>query len=232
MEGTLTRSLIFPELHWLIYITKICHWKNIHILNPNQTCLKDWRGISQQGTECLFDWSVNFFCTKILCMVWPTLINVLFWICRIFIWWGSRQRKTVPCWLDFQPLRFYSQESIKFFLSIPFTALAPRSSRWEAQSKCLAFHRVLSEPTPILELLKVLVRIVTEVNIQVAVFCLVFLFFSQEGTINPPSLPLHWWKGNKCMNEECRLWELFRWVCSQRREAYGKEQEWTMADWV
>lgn len=147
IKGTQSRPSIFPALHWFIYITEICHWRNIHKLRPNQTCLKDWRGISQRGAECLFDWSVNFSCTKIPRMVWPTLIYVLFWIGRIFIWGGS-QKIWLPCWLDFQALRFHCQGSIELSFRTTSTALAPLSARWEAESERLAFSSSAFKANP------------------------------------------------------------------------------------
>lgn len=43
--------------------------------------------------ERLVDWSVNFSCTKMPFVVWPSLKYVLFWICRIFMQGGSQWRK-------------------------------------------------------------------------------------------------------------------------------------------
>lgn len=39
LKGTRRRSFIFLQLHWLIYISEMCHWRNIHKLRPNQSRL-------------------------------------------------------------------------------------------------------------------------------------------------------------------------------------------------
>lgn len=195
IKGTQSRPSIFPALHWFIYITEICHWRNIHKLRPNQTCLKDWRGISQRGAECLFDWFVNFSCTKIPRMVWPTLIYVLFWIGRIFIWGGS-QRIWLPCWLDFQALRFHCQGSIELSFRTTSTALAPLSARWEAESERLAFSSSAFKANP---------QLGSAEGFhshpdwgKYAGHSVSNFWFPREGTANPPSLLLQWWKGDKC----------------------------------
>lgn len=124
---------------------------------------------------------------------------IVFWICRIFIWeWGEscwREKGALLAWFPGPQISFWRINWA--FISTPSTALAPLSARWEAQSECLAFHPLFSEPTPSLEALKVPARILTEVNMQVAVFCLKCLVSSGENC-QPPSLLSQWWKGNKC----------------------------------
>lgn len=197
IKGTQSGSLIFPQLHWLIYITKICHWRSLHISGPNQTRLRDWRRGSQQGARRLCDWSVNFFCTTAPCVVWPTLIYALFSI--------AGYSSNMPSWLDFQALRFHPKGSIKFPPRLP----PLHRCLWVPDGR-LAANVWLFIP-PVFTASRRLVRIVTEVNMQVAVFCLTFLV-SLRGELPSPQLAVAVMKGKQMQNES-GLQALFRSVC-------------------
>lgn len=180
IKGTQSRPLIFPELHWLIYITEICHWRNIHKLRPNQTGLKDWRAASR---ECLLDWSVNFFCTKMPCMVWPSLKYVLFWICRIFMQGGSRQRKGCPVGLISRPSDFILNDR----WNLPFDSLHLGASKrlLGSSERTLCFSSSVFRAKP---------------------------QFGSVKFAPPPRSQLAA-AVKQMQNEESRLQELFRWVC-------------------
>lgn len=69
------------------------------------------------------------------------------------------------------------------------------------------FHPLLSKPTPSLEVLKVFIRILTEVNMQVTLFQ-ISGFLGRE--LPTPQLAAAVMKGRQMQNEELRLRELFR----------------------
>lgn len=108
IKASQSGSLISPEFHWLIYITKTCHWKSIHIFRPNQC---DWRVDEASGNRELSVSLIDLFISSALIprMVWPTLIYARFWISRIFyaggeeLGGGSHQGARSSCDLKCRP---------------------------------------------------------------------------------------------------------------------------------
>lgn len=107
----------------------------------------DEAAANQAPSVSLIDLLISFR-TEIPRMVWPTLIYVLFSICRTFYTRGtSRQSARLPCWLDFQGPQMWFSRIDCAFLSPPSAALAPLSARRDAPSERLAFHPVFqSQP--------------------------------------------------------------------------------------
>lgn len=125
IKGSHSRTLVFPELHWLIYISVMCHWRNTHKLRCNQTGPKDWRAVNRHRAERLIDWSVNFFDTKMVHGLTHFEICASAFESAGYLCGGCGRagcRSTVLSWLDFWLLGFHSPRSIKsphFFQTVP-----------------------------------------------------------------------------------------------------------------
>lgn len=115
----------------------------------------------------------------------------------------------LPRWLDFQALRFHSQGLIErsSFLHCFGASKHPIGG----SEQTFGFSSTVFRANPQLGALKVLIRILTEVNMQVVVFFFEFLFFLRR-ELPTPQLAAAMMK-RKHMQNESGLRELFGSVC-------------------
>lgn len=195
IKGTQCGSLIFPELHWLFYIPKICQETSIYWSLIRHVRRIDEASANRELSVSLIDLLISA-ALRVLAWFDPLWYMYSFKSAGYLQEGEATREKGRPAGLISSP----SDLILKDRLSFPFDSLHCFGSSkrpMESSERMLGFSSSVFRAKPSLEVLEVLVHILTEVNMQVAVLPRISGFLMRE-LPTPPSLLLQWWKGNKC----------------------------------